>query len=263
MAVITTEIKDTSHFLELTAQFDREYQTTTYSLDLTLKEVFNYFYHRNPPDHVWCAKDHHDYAHRLLKLKIGKIFTDNQTSRIELSDDRLSEADTAKMNTIYNIKCQVFSGGKITDPISVSAFANKSHPVHPGGSRLILSPVYHEKVPVILTCYRDISIEKWPIRPIEELKFDFKSKQFTFLVETTKNHCSGYTYKMAAQGENLTFKQAQNTSESNWHFSHPKQVHSMRRTFQLLEDKFYINDLLIAELNNSQWEPSMKEEYLT
>lgn len=262
MAVVTAEIRDTSHFLKLTDEFDREYQTKTYCLNLTLKEVFDYFYYRNPPNHVWCAKDHHDYAHRLFESKIGKIFTDNQTSRIELSDERLSEADTAKMNTIYNIKCQVFSGGKITDPISVSAFANGSHPVHPGGSRLILSPVYHKKIPVILTCFREISFEDWPILPIEELQFDFKDKQFTFLVENTMSRCSGYTYRTAAQGENLTFKQTQNTSESNWHFAHPKLVPSMHRVFQLTGDKFYINNLLIAELKNSRWEPTMREEYL-
>lgn len=257
----TVNIENNKHFVKLTKKFDKKNGTHTYAAELTLSQVWDMYYNQNPMINKWSAKTVEEYINRVIWQKVDEIFYQNNLNSISLDDPRISEGNVAKLHTAYMIKKEVLSGGQITDPISVSKFPNNTNPVHPGGSRLLLTKCYNQKIPVIVTDYRNDNIDYSLLKPINELSYDFTNKFGIFMYENTRK-AKGKTYAQAGRGLNIMFKQVQCHHEQAAVCMHPKRA-NINRTFILKDDsKIYINNLLLAEKNNNTWEITMKEEYI-
>lgn len=254
-------IKNNKHFYKLTKRFDKQNNTRTYSAELTLRQIWDMYYSQNPMNNKWHAKTVEQYIHTVINQKVLQTFYQNNVNQISLDDPRITEGYVAKLNTAYMIKKEILSGGGITDPVSVSKFPNNTNPVHPGGSRLLLTNCYNEKIPVIITDYRNDNIDSSWMKTIDKLSYDFTNKFNIFMYENTKQ-TSGATYSQAGTGLDIMFKQVQSHSEKAAVFMHPQRA-NIERTFFLKDDnKIYINNLLLAEKHNKRWAITMKEEYI-
>jgi hypothetical protein len=253
-------IQNNEHFFKLTHSFDAQNNTRTYTADLTLREIWDMYYSQNPMDNKWHAKTIEEYIHKVIQQKVYQIFYQNNVNQISLDDDRITEGNVAKLNTAYMIKKEILSGGGITDPVSVSKFPNNTNPVHPGGSRLLLTKCYNGKIPVIITDYRNDNIDYTWAKTIDKLSYDFTNKYNIFMYENTK-HTNGASYSQAGAGLDIMFKQVQSHSEKAAVFMHPQRA-NIERTFFLKDDKkIYVNNLLLAEKQDGMWAVNMKEEY--
>jgi len=175
----TSEIKplvDNTVLYSESEKFDSRNGVTTYSANLTLRQIWDNFLIKNPEDTRYYADDIDHYVHYIMVDMIEHLFSDGRTERTS-DDPELTTWDIGKCNSLYKIKCELESGMPIRNPICITALKNGLFPIHPGGTRLMYSDVYHATVPVMLTDQTGTLIRDYShiqFNPIEELNFEFE-----------------------------------------------------------------------------------------
>lgn len=248
---IEIAIENLDHFVFLSRQFDKKYQTCTYYIKLTLEDVWQNFLLPSKKDIRWWAKTSKEYNHQILSRKINEIF-DEETIKFSLKHN-LPEDKIGKIYSMFLMKKDIIEGKGLIDPICVSVFNNGNNPIHPGGTRLNFANIYKEPMHVIVTEYkRKLNL---PYLPLEEFSFDFENSNFFFMVgNSIKDKDKWISYRKAAENNNVTFKQIQNIHKDYQKFLHPN-TNENNIKFELYKENLFVNDTLLAIKNkNNMWE---------
>lgn len=244
-------IENLDHFVFLSREFDKTYQTTTHYIKLTLEEIWQHFLLSSNRDIRWYAETSKQYNHEILNRKINEIF-DEETIKFS-SKNNLTEDKIGKIYSMFLMKKDIIEGKGLKDPICVSVFNNGNNPIHPGGTRLNFANTYKEPMHVIVTEYkRKLSL---PYLPLEEFSFNFENSNFFFMVgNSIKDTDKWISYRKAAENDNITYKQIQNIHEDYKKFLHPND-YEIDIKFELYKENLFVNDTLLAIKNkNNMWE---------
>jgi hypothetical protein len=232
MQLQSQKIKSYQHFLNLTKEFDDFYNTKTYASFLTLKEIDNLLVNVNAPA-------------QLSKL-INQLFVDNT---IVFSNEKwLNDSHIGKINALSKIIDDIRNGIGVTSPISVSWFTNYKLALHPGTTRLMLSEVYHDKVPVIITDFAGnfpATFSNVEFFTVDTVTVD-QVVGVDFSVDSTSLPDSSGTYRRAAP-KNTTFKEL--TDHCSF-YACPTLADPPRR-YELLDNKLYVDNICYAQYNNA------------
>lgn len=189
---IDTTIENNDHFSELCRKFDTKYGTSTYVTSMSLADIWNNFMIRNSPDQRYYADTITDYISEIINGSASSLF--RHTTVVYSDDKDVSASDIGKMNSIYLMIQDINNGTPLKNPLSISAFPNGSFPIHPGGTRLMFSDVYHRKMPVMITDYTGNIIGKFSnIRFCDhsDIEFDFASTRLTHIeIRSDDKYCS-------------------------------------------------------------------------
>lgn len=250
-------IENTNHLIELHRDFDRKHNTKSFFANLTLQEIWDHFLGKSDKDIIWYANNAKEFSHQIIKFKQDDLF---KNGSISYSDDSwVDESMIGKIHSMYLMKREILSGQKLRDPMCISVFNNGNCPVHPGGTRMNWTSLYHHTLPVIVTEY-DVPSNLDKLSPIEEIDFDFNGKNFSFMIGNSITDSGWASYRKAANGDDITYRQVQNIQQDYIPFLHPQQMQT-RIKFERKDDKLFIDDYLLAEKIDGLWGITLREEY--
>ena len=243
------EIENNDHFLELTKEFDKKHRTQTYFAELTLNQIWKYFYKTSHKDIRWWANTPTEYTDKILTSKLKEMFEDTGRTVVYNTDNDITEGMIGKINSMYMMRRDILSGKGLIDPMCVSMFPNLNSPVHPGGTRMNWANHYDTPLKVIVTNYSMRML--FEPKPIEEFDFDLEGKGFYFMVGNSVKDPDWLSYKKGADTLNITYKQIQNISKEYYRYLRPNEIDEQIK-FELSGETLLVNDSVLA-INDGMW----------
>lgn len=177
----TKLLKNNTEFEEFIKEFDAEYDTTTYTADLTLRQVWDNFHIKMHPWSRYYADTVHDYINNTIVSRAADLFKDKNV--VYSNDPDVKESMIGKLNAVFVMKTDILAGRPFADPISICVFDGDESTVHPGGTRLLFTDTYHETIPTVITDYTGEALDNFPdlgLRPYGEIEFDFSKTQLEY-----------------------------------------------------------------------------------
>lgn len=266
MKKIQEIIDNDQDFITYSNEFDRVYSTMTYVADLSLREIWDEFMVKNSPDQRWYGNTPAEYAHEIIASKIADTFTDRN---IVYSDDvDITGGMIGKFNSLYLMKTDINNGKGFYNPISISNFENGQSSIHPGGTRLMFSDIYHGKIPCILTFYGDNNTTLENLQPLENFSFSFGASPLMMVTSSTDSpyassahdkalnaHLYDHTGKVIP-GDRIIkpYKQIvdYHIQDKDYTYHRPTTINPPRK-FELRGDNLYGGDMLLATKIEDIW----------
>jgi hypothetical protein len=272
--MVKTQVILTSNtqFEDITRDFDNVFGTTTYVAYLTLREIWDNFHIKSHPGARYHADDVPTYINNMMLKKAATLF-DNKNV-VYSNDEGLTGSMIGKLNSVYLMKQDILADRPFRDPISISAFVNEEFTIHPGGTRLMFTDVYHKAIPVMITDYTGTLQDDCPdieLLPYTEFNFSFKNVNLQYIkMMSSDKYCPTaydkslnpllYDNKGFKTGEDTRVIQAvkeiraKNSWDENLTYHKPLLVTPPRR-FELTDngDAIEVDHLEIMVKINKQW----------
>lgn len=243
------EIENNKHFIELTKEFDYTYNTKTYFVEMTLNEIWDNFYLPSDPDIRWWANNTIEYTDAIISSKVKEMFDTTRRNIVYNTDADITEGMIGKINSMYMMKSDILSGKGLIDPMCISIFPNGNNPVHPGGTRMNWANHYNQKMKIVLTNYS--MPMNFAVKPIEDFDFDLEGNGFSFMIGNSVEDSNWVSYKKAAMGLNITYKQIQNLSAEYHIFLRPNEIEDTIK-FEICGNDLLVNDEVLA-VKTDKW----------
>lgn len=243
-----TEIIDNEHLYELIAEFDAEHSTSTFFVEQTLSEIWDNFYSPTHPDLRWYANSTEEYTNEILINRLDALFGGKDGTKTNMDAD-VSEAMIGKINSMYLMKLDILNDVEFRDPMCASIFVNGNRPVHPGGTRMNWAKHYNKKIKMLVSSY--VGTPEFLVKPYQDFDFDLSGKNFSFMTGNSVLDSGWASYRKAAHGDDITYKQIQNLHVDYQRFLRPNEIDETV-SFELRKNELRVNDTLLA-VKSDMW----------
>lgn len=223
-------IKNQEHFIVLSLDFDKKYNTRTMLTHMTIKEIAENYSH-------WNTNTINAEWERNVAAAFGK-------NNIRYSNE-MDISEFTHFNNIVTFRNSFKQFGlRVLNPIHIHYSANYSA-AHPGNKRIrLLYDVYKEKIPVIITDYS----KTHPKLGFDKFNFSGQKLYYNF----SKNHFLKNKFNCEMIKEVLP---TDNEFEDN-SFSKANRLKTVR-TFEYKNNKVYCDNYCILSKENGLWKTNL------
>lgn len=229
-------------FIEHSAYLDKRMSTTTYIVNLTLKEINDNFFKRD--------------IQYLLGKEIEKPFQD-KTGKVAKSTIYSNDPDQTgrrleKINSFHVLYNSIKDNG-VKHPLSINYFKSGKFGTHPGNTRLFFGDFYKEKIYSVLTDYKGTVKQDFPniiFYNTNEVSFDVSD--LSLILHDAKQSMPG---SIIGPAEETDFEYKEITEVPDAVLGDPTK-YEIIKTYQLKKNNtvLVVNDQMILQKTNNIWE---------